>query len=163
MINIKSALGISWVGAFIIGCAASHQDFTNNGDTFSDTKVCRNYIDDKAKLRQDYKAIDNLEVNYLNALKTQIDRRSLQSSKCKALIKSQNAKIAGSIAAITVAAAAIKYGGSGSSHQSGYAWDQFYDGNYNLTWRCRDKSNGQFAYNSSCSNQIKSDNTWPDK
>lgn len=161
MMDVKSALVISCVGTLIIGCAASHQDFASNGHTFSDTKVCRNYINDEAMLRQDYKASDNLESNYIYALKRQVDRRKLQSSKCEELIRRQNAKIAGSVAAVTVAAAAIKYGGS--SNQSGYAWDQFYDVNYNLTWRCRDKSNGQFAYNSSCSNQIKTDVKWPSK
>jgi hypothetical protein len=63
-------------------------------------------------------------------------------------------------------AAAASYGGGGSPqnyNNTGYAWDAFYDQYYNLTWRCRDKSNGQFAYDYNCSTKVKVDTTWPSK
>tara|TARA_Y100001970_G_C14004420_1_gene735074 strand:- start:247 stop:888 length:642 start_codon:yes stop_codon:yes gene_type:complete len=57
-------------------------------------------------------------------------------------------------------------GGLGSYdgyYNTGYAWDQHYGGYGTLIWRCRDKSNGQWAPDSKCAGKIKSDNTWPDK
>lgn len=66
--------------------------------------------------------------------------------------------------AVVVVAAMIGGAGDGYDYSdSGYAWDQFYSSYGILTWRCRDKSNGEFANNSNCSDKIKLDNTWPDK
>ena len=66
-------------------------------------------------------------------------------------------------AIIAVGVVAAAGAGGSNNYSSGYAWDQFYDGNYNLVWRCRDKSTGQFAYNSACSGQYQNDNTWTGK
>ena len=66
--------------------------------------------------------------------------------------------------AIFYFAALIEGAGSGYDYSgSGYAWDAFYDQYGNIQWRCRDKSNGEFAYDSNCSGLVKSDNTWPGK
>lgn len=66
--------------------------------------------------------------------------------------------------AVVLVAAMIEGGGDGYDYSgSGYAWDAFYDQYGNIQWRCRDKSNGEFAYDSNCSGLVKSDNTWPDK
>lgn len=42
-----------------------------------------------------------------------------------------------------------------------WAWDEFYNEKYNLQWRCRGKSTGQFAEDFRCYGKIKDDRTWP--
>ncbi len=73
--------------------------------------------------------------------------------------------VAGAVALIV---AMIDGGGGGGdeydySGSSGYAWDQHYGGYGTLIWRCRDKSNGQWAPDSKCAGKPKNDNTWPGK
>lgn len=46
---------------------------------------------------------------------------------------------------------------------TGYAWDAFYNQYNQIIWRCRNKSNGQFARNINCNGKTKRDNTWPDQ
>lgn len=42
-----------------------------------------------------------------------------------------------------------------------WAWDRFYDELRTSQWRCRGRSTGQFAEDSSCSGKTKVDDTWP--
>jgi hypothetical protein len=42
-----------------------------------------------------------------------------------------------------------------------WAWDKFYDAQYQIQWRCRGTNTGQFAEDYNCSGKMKDDNTWP--
>ena len=42
-----------------------------------------------------------------------------------------------------------------------WAWDSFLDQNGGRRWRCRGKNTGEFADESGCSSQTKTDTTWP--
>lgn len=42
-----------------------------------------------------------------------------------------------------------------------WAWDQFYNDQYDLIWRCRGKQTGQFAPDQKCQWDIRADTTWP--
>ena len=88
--------------------------------------------------------------------------------KCQRLISSDNSTantiaIAGAATAAGIAAANSGYGGGGGYYSGGYgvAWDQFYNQNYQLIWRCRDRATGQFVYDYQCGGQAMVDNTWP--
>ncbi len=66
--------------------------------------------------------------------------------------------VGGAVAAAGVAAA--NSGGGGyypTTGSYGVAWDQFYDQNRLLTWRCRDKATGQFVCDSACSGKAMVD------
>lgn len=138
-----------------------------------DLDVCRHYVADQDKLSSSYKSSDAVESNYIRTLRQQVERRNLSTYRCQTLIDEANNKIAAGIMlgilAIGAGAAAANSSGYGNSYSNsysgsyGYAWDQFYDGYGNLTWRCRDKSNGQFANDYSCSSAWKNDSTWPGK
>lgn len=154
----------------ISACAASRNSIINGNSELTDTTVCRNYLDDKELLSKQYNVKDEDELEYIYALNREIRFRSLSEVKCEQLIAQDNKEITQGVTttivtiglvALTLAAAAA---GSGSNvKSSGYAWDQFYDANHNLVWRCRSKATGQFAYNSSCYGQIKTDSTWQGK
>lgn len=156
------------------GCAVSQKDFASSAYSLDDTAVCRNFLEDGSKITGIHNAsVTGDELAYLSALENQVNRRELNHYKCEQLVKEQNEKIAKGIligvVAIGAAALAAKSGGGGgggtasNSDASGYAWDQFYDGYGNLTWRCRDKSNGRFANNYLCASEYKLDTTWPGK
>ena len=47
-----------------------------------------------------------------------------------------------------------------------YHWDEFYNDNFELIWRCRTDggpNSGQFALDSKCALKAKIDTRWPDK
>lgn len=169
---LKKSISSLLIASFLVaGCAATQSQFMSKRYSLEDTKVCRNYISDREKLFSYYEASDADEQSYIVALQEEIKRRNLSATGCEALIEEENNKIAEGvligIVAIGAAAAAADSAGYSNGYSSysgtGYAWDQFYDGYGNLTWRCRDKSNGQFAYSSSCFSEMKNDYTWPDK
>lgn len=55
-------------------------------------------------------------------------------------------------------------GGSGYAPQDyDWAWDEFYNENYQLVWACRGKQTGQFSDFDRCSGKLKIDNEWPGK
>jgi hypothetical protein len=67
-------------------------------------------------------------------------------------------------AAVAVGAAAANNGGGGyypGGSSYGVAWDQFRNQYGFPTWRCRDRSNGQFVYDSYCAGLPMVDSTWP--
>jgi hypothetical protein len=167
MVLIRNTIVYLIIFCYLSGCAASRNTIVSGGSGLTDSKVCRNYLSDKDLLANDYVPKDSKESNYIYALKSQVRYRSLNDDKCKKLASEDNKKMAqGILAVLAVAAlaAAASQGGGGSSYtSSGYAWDAFYDEHYNLVWRCRDKSTGRFAYNSSCDRLIKSDSTWTGK
>lgn len=165
---IKKSLWYLLLLSYLSGCAASRTTIISGGSGLTDIKVCRNYLNDKDLLKEDYVAKDFKESDYIYALKSQMRYRSLHEQKCQEVVSQDNNKlIKGFAAALVVAAAAVAVsnsgGSGGSNYASGYAWDGFYDDHYNLVWRCRDKSTGKFAYNSHCSGLTKSDHTWTGK
>ena len=64
--------------------------------------------------------------------------------------------VVGVIAGVAAAAAMAKGGGGGYGAQ-GYAWD-YQPGNGQ--WACRNKSNGEYAYEYQCAGMVKAD-YWP--
>lgn len=169
---IRKAVAVLAIVATFSGCAASQKNFLSASNSLDDTKVCRNYLKDRDKLRDSYRPDDATEASYLTALEEQVDRRNLHHTRCQQLVSAEDERIGAAIAlgivAVGVATIAVKSGGGGGGggytapQPTGYAWDQFYDADGDLTWRCRDRSNGRFANNYRCG-AFKSDTTWPGK
>lgn len=152
----------------MVGCSASRSTIISGNSELTDAKVCRNYLNDKDMLAKNYIPENVEESKYIFALNREVKYRSLNEHKCGLLAEQDRKDITKGVAAVVVVglavlAAAAGGGSGGVKNNSGYAWDQFYDGNYNLVWRCRSKATGQFAYNSSCYGKAKYDNTWTGK
>jgi len=169
MTLVKNTIVSFLILSFITGCSASRHAIISGDSELTDAQVCRNYLNDKDILTKGYIAEDTDEANYIYALNKEVKYRALTEYKCEILAAQDRKEIAQGVVAavvavgvVVLAVAAAEAGGS-NNYSSGYAWDQFYDGNYNLVWRCRDKSTGQFAYNSACSGQYQNDNTWTGK
>ena len=169
MTLVKNIIVSFLILSFITGCSASRHAIISGDSELTDAQVCRNYLNDKDILAKGYIAEDTDEANYIYALNKEVKYRALTEYKCEIFAAQDRKKIAQGVVAavvavgvVVLAVAAAEAGGS-NNYSSGYAWDQFYDGNYNLVWRCRDKSTGQFAYNSACSGQYQNDNTWTGK
>lgn len=162
---LKQFISTFLIVSLITGCAASSTRLIEDGNSLSDTRFCRNYLNDYRDLWQKEREqnISSKEVDYLIALRDQKERRSLTRAKCEELVKDQNTTAVAIGVLVVMAAALANSGGGGAPSSGGYAWDQFYDGNGNLIWRCRNKANGQFAYNSRCATAYKVDSTWPAK
>lgn len=92
-------------------------------------------------------------------------RRGATAEKCIRLIQTDNAVATGiAVAGVAAAAGAAANNGGGGYYSPqvyGVAWDQFYGPNYSLTWRCRDRSTGQFVYDYYCNGMPMVDSTWP--
>lgn len=92
-------------------------------------------------------------------------KRGATVEKCERLVASDNAIATGIAiggAAAAAGVAAHNNGGGGYRPQPyGVAWDQFYNENYQLIWRCRDRTNGQFVDDYYCSSMAMVDSTWP--
>lgn len=92
-------------------------------------------------------------------------KRGATVEKCNRLIAADNsiaASIAVAGAAVAVGAAANSGGGYyPSSPAYGVAWDQFYNEYGQVMWRCRDRSNGRFVYDTYCGGLPMVDSTWP--
>ena len=99
--------------------------------------------------------------NYRFMGSTAFDSRNLTTDTVLLELPGGYGLIGGAVAVVI----AMIDGGGGSdydySRSSGYAWDKHYGANNTLIWRCRDKSNGQWASNSKCEGKPKNDNTWP--
>ncbi len=156
MALVKNTIVSFLILSFITGCSASRHAIITGDSELTDAQVCRNYLNDKDILAKSYTAENTDEANYIYALNREVKYRALTQYKCEILAAQDRKEIAQGV----VAAAGA---GGSNNYSSGYAWDQFYDGNYNLVWRCRDKSTGQFANNSACSGQYQNDNTWTGK
>lgn len=112
-----------------------------------------------------------LSTNRDQAYRTEIARllvrRGASAEKCNRLVAADNAlatgiAIGGAAAAAGAVAANNGYGGGGYYPEVyGVAWDQFYNENYQLIWRCRDRATGRFVYDYNCSSKPMNDFTWP--
>lgn len=109
---------------------------------------------------------ESSDQNYRHEAAELLVRRGATASKCAKLIEADSAMFAtAAVVAGTALAAGVASSGGGGYYPTygsyGVAWDQFYDAYNNLTWRCRDKSNGQFVYDYYCSGKSMVDSTWP--
>jgi|GEM_PF-1674320 len=168
-------------------CAVSRSTVIESGYKLDTIKLCRNYLKDR-ELIQKHAITDAMETHeiaavaeketdeerqYAHVLALQMRVRSLNEASCDQVIDDQNGKIAAGIAvgllAVGAVAAAAHNSGNNyapssyNGYSNSYAWDQFYGADGSLQWRCRNKANGQFAYNSNCGGMWKSDGTWPGK
>lgn len=104
---------------------------------------------------------------YRNRVAALLVKRGATVEKCLRLIQTDNAVAAGiAVAGVAVAAGAAANNGGGGYYpppqrRYGVAWDQFYDQNYNLIWRCRDRATGRFVYDYYCAGMPMIDTTWP--
>ncbi|RCS22696.1 hypothetical protein DUT91_17670 [Phyllobacterium salinisoli] len=112
------------------------------------------------------------EADHNNRLKIAnlLVRRGATVEKCQRLIATDNSIAAGiAVATVAGAAGAAVHNGYGGGYYPrhpnygsyGVAWDQFYNQNYQLIWRCRDRSTGRFVYDYRCAGQPMFDGTWP--
>lgn len=152
------------------GCASTRSSFVEKHNELDRIDFCQNYVKDYEELHSYQSNPDNIDHpddrRYLRLLGYEVDRRNLSILECKNIVDEHSESVAAGIlaaAAIIAIAAAASQGGGGGYSSSSYKWDQFYDQYGNLTWRCRDTSNGQFAYDYNCSGQSKIDSTWPGK
>ena len=161
----KFVIFIISISLVVSGCASTQYGFMTNTSNLDDLDVCQNYVKDFEKIQQRHENDDESERIYLNTLLLEVNKRGLSPSYCANIVSERDSEVVDGVVAVgallVFIALAVAAGGGGSSQ--GYAWDQFYDEHYNLIWRCRDKSNGEFAYDSHCSGLTKSDSTWPKK
>lgn len=164
MNGFKKYTSLFLIFVMMTGCAASRTAIINDSTDLSDTQICRNYLNDYSEL-QSKASLTHEEKQYLDALNALVLERDLEESDCEELVSDQNSTAVAIGLLVVVAAALANSGGGGNYYpsQSGYAWDQFYDSNQNLVWRCRNKANGRFADSSSCASAYKLDTTWPAK
>lgn len=176
-LKFKRLTAVILCSSLIVSCTTSPEKFIKESTSLSNVKVCRNWVADSGKGTAEYRLqAGDTERRYLDLLRVEMVRRNLDDASCQSIVKRADAAIGAGIL-IGVVAAGAAYclssedcgGGGYSSGQSngvtstGFAWDQFYDGNGQLVWRCRDKSNGRFANNYSCSGKYQVDTTWPSK
>ena len=157
------------IATLLSGCAVSRSRFIKERYSLSNVDTCRVYLRDHEKLKSSYSPSDSEEQEYLDHIKLQMERRNLNYHSCDLLVQDDNVENmmigAAVLGVIAIGVAAANSGGGGYTNyqQQGYAWDAFYGSSYNLMWRCRNKSNGQFADDRYCSNKLKVDDTWPQK
>jgi hypothetical protein len=151
--HIAIMLGVT----MLAGCATTPAEFYNNRYALSNEKLCRTL--------QATAASKNAQFEW--DVRGEIERRGLNSPSCDAIVRKQNAAIAGGLvlATVLVAAAASGGGGAGVSTTSDYSWewDQFYGQYGALVWSCRGVQTGRFAEMHRCSGKAQSDWMWPGK
>jgi hypothetical protein len=167
---LKNTITIGLAIILLISCVASPQQFLLNANTYSDLKVCRNFVQDYSKMASRSGAdANNSEKQYLSALSGQIYKRSLSLQKCQELIKTDedesfNRLLAGMRGRGRYGPGGFAYGMENYGRENKYAWDGFLVRSgfkRTVMWRCRDKSNGQFVDDDNCDGLQKNDNTWP--
>lgn len=139
----------------VSGCTTTQSSFYKDPDKQTVTNLCRAW----AKTQ---------DPKFARDLQNELRSRGVTSpQECQKRINVENAIITGIAvagAAVAIGAAAQNgYGGSGYSGYDSYgvAWDQFYNQYYQLIWRCRSRSNGQFVDDYYCAGKPKTDFTWP--
>ena len=151
------------LGSFISGCAVSPQQFSQKKHTLRADEICR--------ARE--AAVEKKNYSFLNDIDLELTSRGIQANECSKIIKESNLKTAGVAVAVlgvlAIAAAAKSGGYGGNNYQPNnaadydWAWDQFYNSEYNLVWACRGVQTGQFADVNRCAYKPKNDFTWPSK
>lgn len=108
--------------------------------------------------------VANPDPNYRARVIQILTKRGATPDRCQRLIAGDRALATGiAIAAVGVAAGAAAANNGGYYGGGGYgtAWDQFYNEYGQPVWRCRDRSNGQFAFDYQCAGKPMIDSTWP--
>lgn len=136
----------------LTGCSTTNQPPSETLTNYDTRTLCRMVFEANEPARREQIA-------------SLIVRRGANAERCRSLIAADNAimtgiAVAGAAAAVGAAAANNGYGGYTPSAY-GVAWDQFYDENYRLTWRCRDRATGRFVNDYSCSGKPMVDSAWP--
>ncbi|MDN7136386.1 hypothetical protein [Pseudidiomarina terrestris] len=184
MAKIKRRVTFFTSTLVLIGCTTSPKQFVESQNDLSNLDVCRNFLADQEKFNGfASKDLTPNERAYFFALSNQMSKRQLNVLSCETLVSqanTENWKTALIILGAAAAASAAYYEGQADAYRDadqydyspyrpiettsyGYAWDAFYNEHYQLVWACRDKSNGQFAYEYNCYGQSKVDTTWPSK
>jgi hypothetical protein len=142
------------IGAAICatGCTTNTSNINSDPRSESTLTLCRTLA-------------SSADQEYRNRVVQVLVRRGATVEKCQRLISTDNAVVTGiavaGVAAAAGAAAHNGYGGGGYPRPYGVAWDQFYNENYQLIWRCRDKATGRFVYDYYCNGLPMIDTTWP--
>lgn len=157
MVQIKAISTILSM-LYLVGCTTTAEQFYQNPSAVETTSLCRGYLkSDDRKLAQDI----GIELN----------RRGVYVQNCQNIVNRENA----AIAAVAIAGVAVAACASSSSCRSGFAgssggaryqdadWDEFYDADFDLVWRCREIDTGRFTYDNNCSGKYKTDSRWPSK
>ena len=153
---MKAASLVACVTLMAAGCTSTSSTYSMRDPHDESTlKLCRIWA-------------STTDQSYRNRVGQILVKRGASVDKCQRLISSDNSTattiaVAGAATAAGIAAASSGYGGGGGYYSGGYgvAWDQFYNQNYQLSWRCRDKATGQFVYDYQCGGQAMVDTTWP--
>ncbi len=146
------------IGALSIsGCTTTKEDFQKNPSGQSNSSLCRAYL-------------NSSDPEFYVGITQELTARGIHPSQCKAIVDRQNTAIAAAaIVGVAVAACASSsncrdgFSGSGGYSYGDVAWDQFYDGRFQLVWRCREENTGRFTYDYKCAGKPKSDYRWPSK
>lgn len=151
------------VSSLITGCAVSPQQFAEKRQSLRPDELCRTR--EAAERKNNF--------SFLSEIDQELTRRGISPNECSDIVKKSNSNAAGAavviLGALAIAAAAKSGGYGGNSYQPNtntdydWAWDQFYNSQYNLVWACRGIQTGQFAELYRCNYKAKNDNTWPSK
>lgn len=153
--NMYRLTGYVAIAAIVSGCATSTTPSYPDPSTQDTTSLCRTYV-------------THPDLAYRQRVGAVLSKRAASADKCTRLVASDDALAAGiAVAAAAGAAGAVAanngYGGGGYYGPSAYgtAWDQFFNEYRQLTWRCRDRGNGQFVFDHYCAGKPMIDSTWP--
>jgi hypothetical protein len=160
----RSVLVIAVIATLIVtaGCAVSSERFYSQRDSLGAVSLCRTYK--SAIQRGEPQLARDVEAELRMRLTTEV-------SQCNEIISESNAAaVVGVIAAAVLVAAVAEGGGSsGSSNTTAsssdydWDWDQFYNEYGTLIWRCRGIQTGQFAEDTKCVSDLKTDLRWRSK
>tara|TARA_A100001391_G_scaffold51157_1_gene31207 strand:- start:12327 stop:12794 length:468 start_codon:yes stop_codon:yes gene_type:complete len=151
---MKRLIAIFACASLLAGCATTQSNFYADPTAPQDTFLCRAFLEtDDAQYHAD--------------IAKELSRRGIADYECKQKVDAHTGAMVGlAVLGTVVAVGVAANSGGGYSAPTyygryGYAWDQFYDANYRLIWRCRNKANGQFIADHNCASYEKSDHTWP--
>lgn len=143
----------------ISGCTTTKQSFYDNPSSAGVTELCRTYL-------------NTPDLAFKRDIATELSRRGIYASQCKAKVERQDAQVVAGLAAVALVGAAVAACSSGGCGSGGYTtpygygqtdWDQFYNQYGYLTWRCREVQTGRFADDYRCAGKLKTDARWPSK
>ncbi len=148
----------------LAGCATTKNDFYSDRSTASTASLCRAHRGAVAK-----------EAAFAQDLERELNRRGIHTFQCEAEIERQSREVGQNVAkgvavlAVIAAAVAVSRKGGTAAASAGTTsygqvdWDQFYDKDGVLVWRCREVQSGQFADDFRCAGLSQIDNRWPRK
>jgi hypothetical protein len=156
-------------------CRGSTSSFGDYGNCLKASLHHGNTPPKNARLREFFAEIDRLTAA-VEADRMNIDTAHYTLERTRQRLRAEEEQENERTAAILIGAALVgaaayaasKGGGGGGGYgaaadEEGYAWDQMDAPGGGYQWRCRDKSNGRFAYDYQCAGEIKVDSTWPGK